>query len=72
MKNKKNYLYPKQSDWSVLIQRPTQTYTDIEETIEATIPQFPVQVIGMEYCENTFDDLILSDELKDKYYNKYY
>lgn len=39
---------------------------DIEETIEATIPQFPVQVIGMEYCENTFDDLILSDELKDK------
>ncbi len=40
--------------------------TDIEETIEATIPQFPVQVIGMEYCENTFDDLILSDELKDE------
>jgi hypothetical protein len=39
---------------------------DIEETIEAIIPQFPVQVIGMEYCENTFDDLILSDELKDK------
>jgi hypothetical protein len=39
--------------------------SDIEETIEATIPQFPVQVIGMEYCENTFDDLILSDELKD-------
>ena len=39
---------------------------DIEETIEATIPQFPVEVIGMEYCENTFDDLILSDELKDK------
>jgi hypothetical protein len=40
--------------------------TDIEEKIEATIPQFPVQVIGMEYCENTFDDLILSDELKDE------
>jgi len=39
---------------------------DIEEKIEAIIPQFPVQVIGMEYCENTFDDLILSDELKDK------
>jgi len=42
------------------------TNTDIEETIEATIPQFPVQVIGMEYCESTFDDLILSDELKDE------
>ena len=40
--------------------------SDIEETIEATIPKFPVQVIGMEYCENTFDDLILSDELKDE------
>ena len=40
--------------------------TDIEETIEATIPQFPVQVIGMEYCENTFDDLILSGELKNE------
>ena len=39
---------------------------DIEEKIEATIPQFPVQVIGMEYCENTFDDLILSDELKEE------
>ena len=44
----------------------TDTDTDIEETIEAIIPQFPVQVIGMEYCENTFDDLILSDELKDE------
>ena len=44
----------------------TDTDTDIEETIEATIPQFPVQVIGMEYCENTFDELILSDELKNE------
>jgi hypothetical protein len=39
---------------------------DFEEKIEATIPQFPVQIIGMEYCENTFDDLILCDELKDE------
>ena len=35
-----------------------------EEVIHATIPKFPVQVIGMEYCENTFDDLILTSELK--------
>jgi hypothetical protein len=35
-----------------------------EERINVTIPKFPVQVIGMEYCENTFDDLILSNELK--------
>jgi len=34
-----------------------------EEIINATIPKFPVQIIGMEYCENTFDDLILNEEL---------
>jgi len=34
-----------------------------EERIEVTIPTFPVQVIGMECCENTFDDLILTNEL---------
>jgi len=34
-----------------------------EEKINVTIPKFPVQVIGMEYCENTFDDLILTSEL---------
>jgi hypothetical protein len=37
-----------------------------EEIINATIPQFPVQVICMEYCENTFDDLILSTDLKEE------
>lgn len=35
-----------------------------EENIEVTIPQFPIQLIAMEYCENTFDDLILNNELK--------
>ena len=34
-----------------------------EERIDVTIPKFPVQVIGMEFCENTFDDLILSNDL---------
>ena len=34
-----------------------------EERINVIIPKFPVQVIGMEYCENTFDDLILNNEL---------
>jgi hypothetical protein len=34
-----------------------------EERIEVTIPKFPVQVIAMEFCENTFDDLILTNEL---------
>jgi hypothetical protein len=37
-----------------------------EERINATIPKFPVQVISMECCENTFDDLILKNtELSD-------
>ena len=34
-----------------------------EQRIDATIPKFPVQVICMEYCENTFDDLIMNEEL---------
>ena len=37
-----------------------------EERINATIPKFPVQVIGMEYCESTFDDLILNNDLSDE------
>jgi hypothetical protein len=35
-----------------------------EEKIEVTIPQFPIQLIAMEYCQNTFDDLILNNDLK--------
>lgn len=34
-----------------------------EEKIEVTIPTFPVQVIAMEHCEQTFDDLILTKDL---------
>jgi hypothetical protein len=37
-----------------------------EEIIKATIPQFPIQAICMEYCENTLDDIILSNELKEE------
>ena len=36
---------------------------DDEEKINATIPKFPVQVICMENCERTFDDLIMDNEL---------
>jgi hypothetical protein len=39
----------------------SETYE--EERIDAIIPKFPVQVINMEYCENTFDDLILNEDL---------
>ena len=34
-----------------------------EETIFLTIPKFPVLVICMEKCENTFDDLIINNTL---------
>ena len=40
-------------------------WEDEEEQINVTIPTFPVQVISMEYCENTFDDLILNNELSE-------
>ena len=36
-----------------------------EERINAVIPKFPVQIICMEQCENTFDDLILNEELSE-------
>ena len=34
-----------------------------EERLNAMLSAFPVQVIGMECCESTFDDLILSKDL---------
>ena len=37
--------------------------TDEEEIIEATLHNFPVHVICMEHCANTFDELIINDEL---------
>lgn len=37
-----------------------------EEVINVTIPKFPVQVICMENCEKTFDELILTTELKEE------
>ena len=36
-----------------------------EEYVEARILKFPVQIICMECCENTFDDLILNNELSE-------
>jgi hypothetical protein len=43
-----------------------------DETINATIPKFPVQIICMEYCESTFDDLILNNKLNnDEWYSAF-
>jgi len=36
-----------------------------EEKINVVIPKFPVQIISMERCETTFDDLILNEELSE-------
>jgi hypothetical protein len=45
---------------------------DDDERIDVTIPKFPVQVIGMEFCENTFDDLILTSDLsKEEWYSAF-
>ena len=43
----------------------TSTSTIEEESITLTLPKFPVQVICMENCENTFDDLIVNHNLTD-------
>ena len=49
-----------------------EEYDEDEERIDVTIPKFPVQVICMEYCENTFDDLILSTDLTpDEWYSAF-
>jgi len=34
-----------------------------DEEINVIIPKFPIQLIGMEYCEDTFDNLILENDL---------
>jgi hypothetical protein len=49
----------KENDWET----ESEESSYIEEKIEATITKFPVQVICMENCETTFDDLILNNEL---------
>jgi hypothetical protein len=43
-----------------------------EEVINVTISKFPVQVISMEFCENTFDNLILDNNLtQDEWYSAF-
>lgn len=39
---------------------------DDDERIDVTLDKFPVQIICMENCENTFDNLIASEELEEK------
>jgi len=52
-------------DWAdeSSINGSTNTSDYEEQRIDATLPKFPVQVICMEYCENTFDSLIMEEDL---------
>jgi len=36
---------------------------DSDAKLYVTIPEFPVQMICMEHCDNTFDDLIMNNDL---------
>ena len=44
----------------------SSSYDSESEYIEARIPKFPVELICMEYCENTFDNLIANNNLSDE------
>jgi hypothetical protein len=39
---------------------------DDDERVDVTLEKFPVQIICMENCENTFDSLIANEELEEK------
>jgi hypothetical protein len=52
------------SDWEDINSDSEENEEDFdEEEINATITKFPVQLICMENCENTLDDLILNNKL---------
>jgi len=52
--------------WEEEDEEESEGESEEEEKINVTIPSFPVQLIFMENCENTFDDLIISNELKEE------
>jgi len=46
------------------------SFEEEEEKINVIIPQFPVQLIAMEYCKDTLDELILNNKLSnDEWYS---
>jgi len=55
--------YEKDNDEDQDFSQNSSDFSDEEEKLFVQIPKFPVQVIAMEKCENTFDDLILNNEL---------
>lgn len=55
--------YKSLSDWEDINSEVEDNDFDEEEEINVTISKFPIQLICMENCENTLDDLILNNEL---------
>jgi hypothetical protein len=41
----------------------SSTSNSFDETLDATIPKFPIQMIAIEYCQNTLDSLVRTNEL---------
>jgi hypothetical protein len=50
------------SEWETVDQEDIDCISDEENTF-LTFPKFPVQIICLEYCENTLDSLIINNEL---------
>jgi len=63
---KEGFVSPIHSDSEEWEDDDETSYNSVEEEIlNLTFPQFPVQIICMEYCENTFDNLIISGSMSD-------
>jgi len=59
----KKYIYPKPSDWSKLVKRPVQTYTDIEETVKAIFKEVQQKGdVALKKYTSLFDGVLI-DEL---------
>jgi hypothetical protein len=50
-------------EWEDMDDEDENSEESNEEKVFATIPKLPVQIICMENCENTLDDLIINNEL---------
>uniref|UniRef100_A0A6C0HCL7 Protein kinase domain-containing protein n=1 Tax=viral metagenome TaxID=1070528 RepID=A0A6C0HCL7_9ZZZZ len=51
------------SDWESNSESETGSENSEEQSVEATIPRFPVNIICMENCKDTFDNFIANEEL---------
>lgn len=61
--NDSNMTSDKSDDNSLSSWSGYSSTNESEEIINATLKKFPIQIICLEKCENTFDKLIMDDEL---------